>query len=431
MGMKRSYFKRIMVSIIIICTVFCFTSISTVKAAGNSDAMGVGNNYPIVMVHGCFGWGSNEGAGLYYWGGKESLTQKLTEKGYTVYSPSIGPVSSNWDRACELYTYIVGGTVDYGESHSKKYGHERYGRSYPGVYKQIGTKDSSGNVQKIHLIGHSMGGQTIRLLAQLLENGDPNELSFTTDGSINSLFTGGKSWVSSITSIATPHDGSQEAHIKCDIEPLTHQFVAAIAAIKGKNVNLDDLNYDFQLDQWGLKRKPGESRLAYNNRVIKSEIWKKTKDLSVWDLSPEGAREFNSYVKAQSDINYFSIACANTHEDKLTHFQVPNKKMNPVLVKSSIFMGMYTNNKRGEVPIDKSWWRNDGVVSVISATNPKVGSTDQIVDYSGTAIKGTWNYLGELDNTDHIEVCGMKYDRNGIEQMYFNVAEMLSKLPVE
>ncbi len=385
--MKRSYFKRIMVSIIIICTVFCFTSISTVKAAGNSDAMGVGNNYPIVMVHGCFGWGSNEGAGLYYWGGKESLTQKLTEKGYTVYSPSIGPVSSNWDRACELYTYIVGGTVDYGESHSKKYGHERYGRSYPGVYKQIGTKDSSGNVQKIHLIGHSMGGQTIRLLAQLLENGDPNELSFTTDGSINSLFTGGKSWVSSITSIATPHDGSQEAHIKYGIEPLTHQFVAAIAAIKGKKVDLDDLNYDFQLDQWGLKRKPGESRLAYNNRVIKSAIWKKTKDLSVWDLSPEGAQEFNSYVKAQSDINYFSIACVNTHEDKFTHFQVPNKNMNPILVKSSIFMGRYTNNKSGEVPIDKSWWRNDGVVSVISATNPKVGSTDQIVDYSGTAVK--------------------------------------------
>ncbi len=55
-----------------------------------------------------------------------------------------------------------------------------------------------------------MGGQTIRLLAQLLENGDPNELSFTTDGSINSLFTGGKSWVSSITSIATPHDGSRK-----------------------------------------------------------------------------------------------------------------------------------------------------------------------------------------------------------------------------
>ncbi len=300
------------------------------------------------------------------------------------------------------------------------------------MYNQIGTKDSSGNIRKVHLMGgHSMGGQTIRLLAQLLENGDLDELSFTTDGSINSLFTGGKSWVSSITSIATPHDGSQEAHIKYGIEPLTHQFVAAIAAIKGKKVDLDDLNYDFQLDQWGLKRKPGESRLAYNNRVIKSAIWKKTKDLSVWDLSPEGAREFNSYVKTQSDINYFSIACVNTHEDRFTHFQVPNKNMNPILVKSSIFMGRYTNNKSGEVPIDKSWWRNDGVVSVISAANPKVGSADEIVDYSGNAVKGTWNYLGEFDNTDHIEVCGMKYDRNRIEQMYFNVAEMLSKLPAE
>lgn len=429
--MKKSYFKRITASIIIICIIFGFTSFSTIKAADNSDATVVGNDYPIVMVHGCFGWGRNEGAGLYYWGGKESLTQKLTDKGYTVYSPSIGPVSSNWDRACELYTYIVGGTVDYGESHSKKYGHARYGRSYPGVYNQIGTKDSSGHIRKVHLMGHSMGGQTIRLLAQLLENGDPDELSFTTDGSVNSLFTGGKSWVSSITSIATPHDGSQEAHIKYGIEPLTHQFVAAIAAIKGKKVDLDDLNYDFQLDQWGLKRKPGESRLAYNNRVIKSAIWKKTKDLSVWDLSPEGAREFNSYVKTQSDINYFSIACVNTHEDRFTHFQVPNKNMNPILVKSSIFMGRYTNNKSGEVPIDKSWWRNDGVVSVISAANPKVGSADEIVDYSGNAVKGTWNYLGEFDNTDHIEVCGMKYDRNRIEQMYFNVAEMLSKLPAE
>ncbi len=78
--MKRSYFKRIMASIIIICIVFGFTSISTVKAADNSDATVVGNDYPIVMVHGCFGWGRNEGAGLYYWGGKESLTQSLPRR---------------------------------------------------------------------------------------------------------------------------------------------------------------------------------------------------------------------------------------------------------------------------------------------------------------------------------------------------------------
>lgn len=427
--MKVTHLKRIMASVLIICTFFYLFSTSGVKAADNSDAIGSGNNYPIIMVHGCFGWGGNEAAGVYYWGGAESLTQKLIQKGYTVYSPSIGPVSSNWDRACELYAYIAGGVVDYGEAHSKKFGHARYGKTYPGVYRQIGTLDSSGNIQKVHLIGHSMGGQTIRLLAQLLENGDTNEIAATTDGSISPLFTGGKMWISSIATIATPHDGSQEAHRQYEIEPLVHQFVASLAAIKGSgSIQPENMNYDFQLDQWGLSREPGESYSDYYSKVINSNIWKKTSDLSIWDLTPEGARDFNSYVKAQKDIYYFSIACADTHEDPLTHFYLPNINMNPLLLKSSIFMGMYTGSKNGEVPIDNKWWKNDGVVSVISAISPKVGSTDQTVNYAGTAVKGEWNYLGELDNTDHIEVCAMKYDRNGIEQMYYNLADLLLKL---
>lgn len=429
--MKASYLKRIMASVLIICTVFYLLAAPAVKAADNSDAAVSGNNYPIIMVHGCFGWGGNEANGMYYWGGEQSLTQKLIAKGYTVYSPSIGPVSSNWDRACELYAYIAGGTVDYGEAHSNKYGHARYGTTYPGVYKELGTLDSSGNVRKINLIGHSMGGQTIRMLAQLLENGDANETAATTDGSLSPLFTGGKSWIAGIATIATPHDGSQEAHRQSTIEPLTHQFYAAIAALKGSDFDFDKSQYDFKLDQWGLSRQPGESYSDYYNRVINSNIWKDNKDLSLWDLTPEGARELNSYVKAQPDIYYYSIACADTHESKLTHFYVPNTNMNPILLNSSAFMGMYTNNKEGDVPIDKSWWRNDGVVSVISAISPKVGSTDQTINYNGTAVKGVWNYLGEIDNTDHVEVCLMKYDRAGIEQMYYNLVDTLSKIAID
>jgi hypothetical protein len=37
----------------------------------------------------------------------------LPNKGYTVLTPTIGPISSNWDRACELYAYLKGGIVDY------------------------------------------------------------------------------------------------------------------------------------------------------------------------------------------------------------------------------------------------------------------------------------------------------------------------------
>ena len=84
-----------------------------------------GNDYPIVLVHGLFGWGGTEIANLNYWGGFSSLQEMLTDAGYEVYTPSIGPVASNWDRACELYAYLVGGTVDYGQYHSAQNGHSR------------------------------------------------------------------------------------------------------------------------------------------------------------------------------------------------------------------------------------------------------------------------------------------------------------------
>lgn len=62
---------------------------------------------------------------------------------------------SNYDRAVELYYYIKGGRVDYGAAHAAKYGHERYGK-HTKEFTKTETR------QKVHLVGHSMGGQTIR-----------------------------------------------------------------------------------------------------------------------------------------------------------------------------------------------------------------------------------------------------------------------------
>ena len=41
-----------------------------------------GNHYPIVMVHGLFGWGGTEVLGLNYWGGFSSLRDILNNAGY-------------------------------------------------------------------------------------------------------------------------------------------------------------------------------------------------------------------------------------------------------------------------------------------------------------------------------------------------------------
>ena len=147
------------------------------------------NRYPMVFVHGYNGWGSGEGLNglLPYWGATTGdLMKHLIFKGYDCYSASVGPVSSAWDRACELYAQLTGTTVDYGEVHSKKSGHKRFGRTY--------TKplfDGWDESKKVHLIGHSFGGTTIRLLTHLLTNGCEEEVTASGED-VSPLFTGGK-----------------------------------------------------------------------------------------------------------------------------------------------------------------------------------------------------------------------------------------------
>ncbi|HRR89761.1 MAG TPA: lipase, partial [Eubacteriales bacterium] len=80
------------------------------------------NDYPVVLVHGFAGWGRDEVLGYKYWGGFTDLEKLMTNAGQKTYSAAVGPFSSNWDRACELYAYIMGGTVDYGAAHSAKEG---------------------------------------------------------------------------------------------------------------------------------------------------------------------------------------------------------------------------------------------------------------------------------------------------------------------
>lgn len=401
-----------------------------------------GNDYPIVLVHGLFGWGGTEIANLNYWGGFSSLQQMLTDAGYEVYTPSIGPVASNWDRACELYAYLVGGTVDYGQYHSAQNGHSRYGRTFKGVLPELNDADST---LKIHLVGHSMGGETIRMLAQLLENGDPDEMRATTDGSISKLFTGTcRHWIESITTLCTPHDGSQyDGKVYNEEEPLVHRFVAALSAATGMNIKEENLGLDFKLDQWGLVREPGESYESYIHRVENSNLWKDdVKDLSVYDLSPDGAAVLNSYAKAQDDIYYFSVACSDTYRSAVyPHHYLPYSNINPLMKKSATYMGSYKNYAAGHIKIDESWWENDGIVSVRSAQYPHEGSSDRynlnygtengVMTFKDVTEKGVWNYIEKIERTDHINMVGQITNTKYLQGKFFEMAAMLASIPAE
>ena len=125
--------------------------------------------YPTVFVHGLLGWGARDA--LYravpYWGlAAGDVLGYLNACGYDCRAASVGIISSAWDRACELYAELTGGTADYGIAHAQHFGHARFGTAYPAPLVPDWGAD-----RPIDLVGHSFGGATARLLLQLLADG--------------------------------------------------------------------------------------------------------------------------------------------------------------------------------------------------------------------------------------------------------------------
>ncbi|UCF97000.1 MAG: hypothetical protein JSV89_17755 [Spirochaetaceae bacterium] len=398
------------------------------------------NEYPIVLVHGLLGFGREELFGFKYWGGFLDLEEQLREAGYETYTAAVGPVSSVWDRACELYACIKGGRVDYGEAHSRRFGHDRFGRTYPGLYPEWGQVDQrTGQIRKIHIIGHSLGGPTGRMLIQLLEEGAPegapvgdpvqehSERSDSWQGE-HPLFQGGKSWVCSLTTIASPHDGTTFAYRWDWDQSLVKPAFTFMISVSSSS---PELYYDFKLDQWGLSRHPGEDFSEYRDRVLSSDIWHRSRDTASWDGSPEGAMELNRWVRAQPRVYYFSWATEATYRDPLSGTQVPELGVPGAIASIARFIGSYSREDANSVSIDSSWWQNDGVVNTNSMDGPTLGSTDKIRPFSGTPVQGEWNYMGLLASVDHLDIIGIPAADHRLKEWYLSLAAFLDSVPCE
>ena len=112
-------------------TVVLALSLCAIPAAAADDQ--TRSDDPVVFVHGLFGWGQRDKifSIMPYWGMTTgSLTAYLNSLGYETYSATVGPISSAWDRACELYAQLTGTTVDYGAAHAAAHDHARYGITY-------------------------------------------------------------------------------------------------------------------------------------------------------------------------------------------------------------------------------------------------------------------------------------------------------------
>ena len=412
--------------------VILVSSLSVVAFAGDNNKWKPLNDEPFIFVHGLNGWGGAEGINgiVPYWGATTGdLMTFLRNEGYECYSASVGPLSSAWDRACELYAQLAGTTVDYGIAHSKANNHDRYGRTYyQALVPNWGELDQSGKIQQIHLIGHSFGGTTVRMLIQLLTEGSAEEQAVTPSDEISGLFTGGKGdWVKSATAICTPHNSSSVYYpLKALGLYEIVQFISYLyAGIMGRTY-LNGRIVDFHLEQFGLTDVPGGEK-ADNLFVSMKRILSNKTDCCLFDLTPAGSVEINNQLNVNEDIYYFSYPFSTTKEVSLLGIEIPAIKTNPVIFLTALVMGVmeFTDPTTGVVYND-DWHANDALVNTESAKYPldephKEFNSDKIE-------KGIWNVMPVREG-DHGSAIGLFAEKQETQDFYIELCEMLNALP--
>ena len=354
-------------------------------------------NYKYIFVHGLSGWGSydRQNKFMHYWGMQNGdLMKYLNSLGFECYAASVAPHGSAWDRACELYAQLTGTKVDYGKEHSERCKHERYGRDFSS--EPLIDKWDSEN--KINLLGHSFGGATVRLLAELMANGSEAERRATDEKELSPLFSGGKAdWLYSVTALAAPHNGTS-----------------------AYNANDGSINVDDELTFMQKKMSDmvsGSTAGETDGRV--------DYDYANYDLKIDNALELNKSISTLKNVYYFSFPCSSTDKAGDGTYRPDTDITETMFVKSARLMGMYKGKTDGGVDINDDWLENDGLVNVISALAPEGAPQKQYEE--GKVKTGEWNIMPTYRG-DHMSLQGGMTKKNDVREFYVEHLTMINSL---
>lgn len=395
------------------------------------------NNYPTIFIHGFMGWGEFDGINNVapYWGVfNGNLMTQLREKGYEVYAPSLGPTSSAWDRACELYALLFGGTVDYGKVHAEKYHHKRYGRTYKTpLIDGLGE----GEKTKFNVIGHSFGGPTVITFVSLMINGCQEEVEGTPEEELSDFFKGGKgNMIHTATTLSGVNNGTALASALKNLGVIIIDDLVLWTMTAFGNTNLMKV-IDFHMDQWGVMDDPS----TVQNHKIRSPFAKQDK-INIYNSNPlldsighemqiEAMYEINKMTKDSDDIYYFARRANRAHPK-------PGKKTwkmdDDTTLISKLAGPVCCNWRSNQLQYDPrynydkdEWMPNDGLVNVpgLSAPfNKKYVTWEEGMDI----VPGTW-YNMPIEHKDHMSWMGLGEDKDTFLQYYVDMLDGFKELP--
>ena len=351
-----------------------------------------------IFVHGLSGWGSYEKAyeRMPYWGMRcGDLIGFLRGKGYEAYAASVSPAGSAWDRACELYAQLEGLRTDYGAAHSAECRHERFGRDFSGRP----LIPDPGEGPRLVLLGHSFGGTTIRLFAELMAHGDEKERASTPPDRLSGLFRGGsESRIRAVVTLASPINGTTAYDLS------------------------EDEGFDPSLVKVPFWSRGFAKLMTMGAKPVKDG--RRDTDYADYDMHVDNALALNRRVSTLPSVYYFSVPCSSTRETADGAHVPDHSKTEPLFVTRSYLIGRYTGKTRAGFEIDDRWRENDGLVNTFSAQAP-IGAPRQQLDPVNIR-PGVWNVFPAYEG-DHMSLQGGLMRKNDTREFYLSLLGMIEK----
>ncbi len=374
---------------------------------------------PIVMCHGLIGWGSDQLGGYPYF---FAASRAGHDEGRQLFFPSLGPVSSLHDRACELFYQLKGGVVDYGEEHSAMYGHNRYGKTYKPLCPRW-----SGEMP-LDFVGHSMGAPTVSMLQYLLEK------RFFRDRAGNTYPTDG-SWIRTCVSVSGVLNGStlcwgRGLSAETGLLESTDSYAGVMGGLLEKMAALEQKRngmrkmYDLNLDHWNISAEKTSS--LYLTKIADSTSFFTSRDWAGYDLTPNAMTAWNTLFTEYPGTYYMSYVNNTTkiHRKRFPESRkngagpeiVPYFRTHAQLKQYARYMasGDYTETWKARFEASGAdmcdWKMSDGQSPLASQDFPKLGRVAAHQDLSRIPSgekrpgRGMWYIMERTDGFDHWDV---------------------------